>query len=293
MPHINQNLIKRSADAVKLLIENSINTGASKVTVAFNTFFKNIEVSEDRNRVSAIRREIIQVTDNGNGISQTAVQTALAPIIDVAFVEIRTRQKNEKSGIFIAFEDSKITKQEDVSCDDGTSVSVKNLLWNKPERREHLKSPDKEFQYIISEIKRIALANPDIELEFLVNDNVIYRLQTTGFKQRILHIFGNNFSSKLLNIEAKTDTVNLYGFVTSPQSANKNPEQFLFVNGHFTQNKKIRNAILTAYENKLESENLPHYFIHIEVKTENENDICSVLTEAANKALETSNSLFD
>ncbi|MDR0830326.1 MAG: DNA mismatch repair endonuclease MutL [Prevotellaceae bacterium] len=276
-------VIQRPASVVKELMENSIDAGASKVSVS----------------VKSAGRTFIQVSDNGKGMSQTDARMAferhatskitnaddlfslrtmgfrgeaLASIAAVAGVELKTRQKDADFGTFIEIAASNIVKQEAVSCAEGTTFLVKNLFFNVPARRKFLKTNQTELQHIISEFQRVVLANSTVAFELSADDDVIYELPAANFKQRISAIFGKkirHFSQNILNIEAKTGIVNLHGFIGTPQVAVKNAQQFFFVNGRFMRHPYFHKAVASAYENMLQPETSPFYFIYFEVNPEN------------------------
>jgi len=270
-------VIQRPASVVKELVENSIDAGATSITI-------NIKDSG---------RTLIQVIDNGKGMSPTdarmsferhatskireandlfAIRTmgfrgeALASIAGVADVEVRTRPHGEELGTFIHILGSAIQKQEADQCAEGTNFSVKNIFFNIPARRKFLKSNSSELKYIITEVQRIALANPELAIELYHNNSVIYNLPSENVRKRIVSLFGKNINQSLIPVDTNTSVINISGFIGQPKYARKTlGEQFFFVNGRFMKHPFFNRAIQQAYDRILPPETFPSYFLYFEV----------------------------
>ncbi len=270
-------VIQRPASVVKELVENSIDAGSTNVTI-------NIKDSG---------RTLIQVIDNGKGMSPTdarmsferhatskireandlfAIRTmgfrgeALASIAGVADVELRTRQHGEELGTFIHILGSAIQKQEADHCAEGTNFSVKNIFFNIPARRKFLKSNSSELKYIITEVQRIALANPELAISVYHNNSVIYNLPSENIRKRIVSLFGKGINQNLIPVETNTSLINISGFIGQPKSAKKTlGEQFFFVNGRFMKHPFFNKAVQQAYDRILPPETFPSYFLYFEV----------------------------
>ncbi len=270
-------VIQRPASVVKELVENSIDAGSTSVTI-------NIKDSG---------RTLIQVIDNGKGMSPTdarmsferhatskireandlfAIRTmgfrgeALASIAGVADVELRTRQHGEELGTFIHILGSSIQKQEADHCAEGTNFSVKNIFFNVPARRKFLKSNSSELKYIITEVQRVALANPGLALSLYHNNSVIYNLPSENVRKRIISLFGKNIGQNLIPVDTDTTLINISGFIGQPRSAKKTlGEQFFFVNGRFMKHPFFNKAVQQAYDRILPPDTFPSYFLYFEV----------------------------
>ena len=270
-------VIQRPASVVKELVENSIDAGATSITI----------------NVKDSGRTLIQVVDNGKGMSPTdarmsferhatskireandlfAIRTmgfrgeALASIAAVADVELRTRVTGSELGTFIHMLGSVIQKQETTSCGEGTNFSVKNLFFNVPARRKFLKSNSAELRYIITEFQRIALANPLIEFSLYHNNSLVYNLPNENTRKRIAGLFGKNHLASLIPVETSTTAINISGFIGQPKYAKKTMgEQFFFVNGRFMKHPFFHKAVLQAYDRILPPESFPSYFLYFEV----------------------------
>ncbi len=306
-------VIQRPASVVKELVENAIDAGASQVTV----------------NIKDAGRTLIQIIDNGCGMSDTdarmsferhatskirsandifAIRTmgfrgeALASIAAIADVELRTKEHDKELGTFIHISGSEVISQEPVSCDNGTNFQVKNLFFNVPARRKFLKSNPAELKHIINEIQRIALANPEIALSLHHNGSVVYELNSSNKRVRIVSMFGKSINQNLIPIDTETTLVKISGFIGQPKYSRKTfGEQFFFVNKRFMKHPFFHKAILLAYEKILPPDSIPSYFIYFdlnpadidvnihptktEIKFENESAIWQILQASVREAL--------
>jgi DNA mismatch repair protein MutL len=270
-------VVQRSASAVKELIENSIDAGADKIQLI----------------VKDAGKSLIQIIDNGCGMSVTdarmcferhatskirkaedlfAIRTmgfrgeAMASIAAIAQVELKTRRIEDELGTCIFIEGSEVISQEACSANPGTSISIKNLFYNTPARRNFLKSNAVEMRYIIDELQRIALANPQVFFTLHHNGQEVYHLPAATLKQRIIHLFGNNYNERLVPVEEDTTVVKLRGFVGKPEFARKTRgEQFFFVNNRFIKDAYLNHAVLMAFKELLPEDTFPLYVLYIEI----------------------------
>jgi DNA mismatch repair protein MutL len=270
-------VIQRPASVVKELVENAIDAGGDSITV----------------NVKDAGRTLIQVTDNGKGMSPAdarmsferhatskiheandlfSIRTmgfrgeALASIASVAEVELRTRQQGEELGTFLHILGSVLQKQQTDHCPEGSNFSVKNLFFNVPARRKFLKSNSYELKNIITEIQRIALANPELSISFFHNQAPVYELPSENVRKRIVSLFGKTINQSLTPVETETTLVKLTGFIGQPKFAKKSfGEQFFFVNGRFMKHPFFHRAVMQAYERILPPDAIPSYFLYLEV----------------------------
>jgi DNA mismatch repair protein MutL len=270
-------VIQRPASAVKELLENAIDAGATQIKLL----------------VKDAGKSLIQVIDNGSGMSETdarmcferhatskireandlfSIRTlgfrgeALASIAAIAQVELKTRKVDEEVGTSIIIEGSKVKSQDPVACQQGTTFIVKNLFYNIPARRYFLKSDTVEFRHILEEFQRVALVHPDIEFSLFNNDKPVFQLSKGNLRQRIVHIFGNQINEKLLPVEAKTELVSVVGYIGKPETARKTRgEQYFFANGRFIKHPYLHHAVEQAFEELIPDSAIPSYFLYIEV----------------------------
>jgi len=272
-------VVQRPASVVKELLENAIDAEATSIQL----------IIKDAGKI------LIQVIDNGKGMSQTDARLsferhatskikraedlfnlhtkgfrgeALASIAAIAHVDLRSKQENQEVGTCIKIEGSTVVSQENISTSKGTSVAVKNLFYNIPARRNFLKSNAIETRHIVNEFQRITLAHPNIAFSFYHNDNEVYHLSTGNLRQRIVAIFGKKTNEKLVPINEITDVLEITGFVAKPEFAKKKRgEQFFFVNDRFIKNAYLNHAVSSAFESLLSSGYFPTYFLYLKVPT--------------------------
>ncbi len=270
-------VVQRPASAVKELVENAIDAGADKIQLILKDAGKSL----------------IQVIDNGCGMSLTdarmsferhatskirkaedlfAIRTmgfrgeAMASIAAIAHVELKTRRYEDELGTCIIIEGSEVLSQQACSANTGTSISVKNLFYNTPARRNFLKGNPVEMRHIVDEFQRVALANPNIFFTMHHDGQEVYHLPATALKQRIVHLFGNTYNQRLVPVEEDTSIIKLHGYVGKPEFARKTRgEQFFFVNNRYIRDAYLNHAVLTAFEELLPDESYPLYVLFIEI----------------------------
>lgn len=270
-------VVQRPASAVKELMENSIDAGATEIKVI----------------VKESGKALLQVIDNGKGMSETDARLslerhatskirkaedlftlhtmgfrgeALASIAAVSQMELRTRTPENELGTSIVVEASEVKKQEPVACEKGTSISVKNLFYNIPARRNFLKSNPVELKHIIEEFQRLALANPELSMTFIQGDEVIYDLPGGKLSQRIIGLFGKAYQEQLAPCQEETTLTKIRGYIGKPDFARKTRgEQFLFVNRRFIRSNYLHFAVMNAFEGLLPEQSYPFYVLFIDI----------------------------
>lgn len=306
-------VIQRPASVIKELVENSIDAGATSVTI----------VLKDAGRT------LIQVVDNGCGMSDTdarlaferhatskirqaddlfALHTmgfrgeALASIAAIAQIDLRTMQKGASVGTRIVINGSKVESQEPEACVPGSNMMVKNIFFNVPARRKSLKKDSVELSAIMREFERLALVNIAVDFTLVHNDVTLHSLRRGSMKQRICELFGKNLDKQLIPIETDTSIVSVNGFVGLPANARKrNPLQYFMVNGRNMRHPYFHKAVMQCYERLIPADEQPNYFISLrvdpetidvnihptknEIKFENEQAIWQILTAAIRDSL--------
>ena len=274
-------VVQRPASVVKELLENAIDAKATSIQLI----------------VKEAGRQSIQVIDNGSGMSVTDARMAferhatskisttddifhihtkgfrgeaLASIAAVAQVELKTKQEEEEVGHLLRIHGGEVKAQEATVTPTGTMITVNNLFFNVPARRNFLKSNQVEFRHIMDEFHRVALSHEDIDFSLIHNDNEVFRLNGTHLAQRILHVFGKKLEGQLIPISEATDIVKISGFIGKPTTAKKSRgEQFFFVNHRFIRSGYMHKAIQNAFENLIAPGEHPTYFIFMEIDPEN------------------------
>jgi DNA mismatch repair protein MutL len=269
-------VIQRPASAVKELLENSIDSGATEVQLI----------------VKDSGKTLIQVTDNGCGMTPGdarmsferhatskiqdasdlfAIHTlgfrgeALASIAAVAQVEIRTRRMEDELGTKIEIEGSVFKSQLAYPCPPGTSILVKNLFFNVPARRSFLKSDSLELKHITSEFYRVALVHHDVRMSFYHNNKLVHQLIPSNRKQRIVSLMGGSYNERLVPVEQVTEALSITGFIGKPEFARKNRgEQYFFVNNRYIRHPYLAHSVESAYHELIPKDSVPSYFIYID-----------------------------
>lgn len=270
-------VVQRPASVVKELMENAVDAGATQIVVTTRQG----------------GRELIKVTDNGRGMSPADARNsflrhatskissaedlfrlhtkgfrgeALASIAAVAQVELTTRRPEDELATRIHIEGSQYKKTENVTGAAGTTLSVKNLFYNIPARRNFLKSDSLEFSRISDEFIRLALAHPELGFELYRDDNLVYKLQPSNLRRRIVSVFKANTDNKLVPVEENTDVVKITGFVYKPEFARaKGCEQFLFVNRRFIKSSYLSSAVFSAFQGLIPERHYPGYFLYFDI----------------------------
>jgi DNA mismatch repair protein MutL len=273
-------VIQRPASVVKELIENAVDAGANKIELHIKDAGKtSIQIIDDGKgmsemdaRMSFERHATSKISSAADLFSLTTKGfrgEALASIAAIAHVEMETVEEGEQIGTKIEIAGSKVTTQEPSSRAKGTSISVKNLFFNVPARRNFLKSDNVETKHIIEEFNRIALTHPEVGFVFSHNGNVIHNLEGAGLRKRIVDLFGRNFNNKLVPIEEETDIVKITGFIVKPEFSKKTRgEQYFFVNNRFFKDSYFNHAVVAGYDNLIASKHYPSYFIYLEVPSQ-------------------------
>jgi DNA mismatch repair protein MutL len=270
-------VIQRPGSAVKELLENAVDAEADEIKLIINDAGK----------------ALVQVIDNGKGMSETDARLAferhatskiksiddlfriktmgfrgeaLASIAAVAQVELKTKRAEDPTGTFIEIENSRVINQEPVAFNKGTSIAMKNLFFNVPARRNFLKSNTAELRNIMDEFIRVAMAFPDIFFSLQSNGQEVFHLEKGSFKQRIVQILGNSYNAKLVSVQEETDYLNITGFVGKPETAKKTRgDQYLFVNNRFIKSAYLNHAIMNAFSEMIPKDSFPMYALFIDL----------------------------
>ena len=270
-------VIQRPASAVKELMENALDAGATQIDLV----------------VKDAGKSMIMVVDNGCGMSETdarmcferhatskiskaedlfAIRTmgfrgeALASIAAIAQVELKTRRKEDEVGVKIVNEGSVVKEQSLVPMQPGTTFTVKNLFFNVPARRNFLKSPQAEMRHIVEEFTRVSLMNPGIGFTLTSDGKEMYHLYPGNLKQRIMGLFGSNYEERLLPVHQEAERVSIDGFIVKAEYAKKTRgEQYFFVNKRFIKHAYLHHAIENAFMEMIPQDSFPGYFLNIEV----------------------------
>ena len=306
-------VVQRPANAVKELLENSLDAGATKITLL----------------VKDGGSTLMQVIDNGKGMSEMDARLcwerhatskirkaedlfklntygfrgeAMASIAAVSQVEMKTKRADDEVAQLIRIEGSEVLEQRVDAAPQGTNIAIKNLFYNLPARRNFLKSIAVETKHIVEEFLRQAMANPTVELVYHNNGSMVYHFKAQPLKDRVLEAMGKKPNTEILEVKENTDIVEITGFVGAPGTAKRTRgEQFFFMNGRFIRSNYFHHAVSAAYEGLIQSDEYPLYALYLnvdpakvdvnvhptktEVKFEDEKHIYNLVKAAVRKAL--------
>ena len=269
-------VIQRPASVIKELVENSVDAGATEIKIY----------------IKDAGRTLIQVVDNGKGMSETDARMsferhatskileasdlftlrtmgfrgeALPSICAISQVELKTRQNDSETGTRLVISASKVEMQEPCVCACGTNIMVKNIFFNLPARRKFLKSDNVELSNIMREFERLALVNHNIRMSIDTGQREL-DLRPGSFRQRIGDLWKNNLNMQLLPVEVDTSLVKISGFVSRPEFARRrNALQYLIVNGRNMKHPYFHRAVVSCFEHLIPSDTQPCYFLRFEV----------------------------
>ncbi len=270
-------VIQRPASVIKELVENAVDAGATAITIV----------------IKDAGRTLIQVIDNGSGMSPTDARMAferhatskissaddlyslhtmgfrgeaLPSIAAVSQIDLRTMREGDAVGVRLLISESRFEGQEPVSCVPGTNISVKNIFFHMPARRKFLKKDSVELGHIMREFERLALVNTGIDFTLIHNDVTLHQFSHGTFKQRIGALFGKNTEGQIAEIGTETSLVKISGFIGMPRFAKKRGfNQFFFVNGRNMRHPAFHRALMSCYEPLVLPQAQPSYFINFEV----------------------------
>lgn len=308
-------VVQRPASVVKELLDNAIDAASKNIKIVIKDSGKQlIQVIDDGIGMGEVDARMCFEKHATSKIASTDdlcnIQTmgfrgeAMSSIAAVAQVEMKTRLHEAPIGISIVIEGSKIKKQEAIATSPGTKISVKNLFYNVPARRNFLKSNPVEFKHILEEVQHAALARPEIRWRLYHNDTEIYNLSPEKLSHRIVHLFGESYKKQLIPCKETTNIVAIEGYIGKPEQAKKTRgEQFLFVNQRFIKSPLLNHAIKQAYDRLLPTDGFPFYALYLtidpqlidinvhptktEIKFQDEKALYAILQAAIKKSLAT------
>ena len=306
-------VVQRPASVVKELIENSLDAKATRISII----------------VKDAGKALIQIVDNGEGMSEQdaslsfrrhatskirsmadleGIKTlgfrgeALASVAAVAQIELKTRSDSDDLATTIRIEGDEVKEKSKSALERGTSITVRNLFYNTPARRNFLKTRQTELKNITDAIVRMAIVYPDVEWFYESDDEVMLDLKSKSAEGRAEDIFGKSQFESMFKFDNANELMKVNGFLGKPNFARKSrAEQFVFLNQRFIFNKMINHAVFHAYEHLLEKGSFPFFILNLtidpqkvdvnvhpskmEVKFENESNIYRIILSVVRKAL--------
>ena len=254
-------VIERPASVIKEMVENSIDAGATNISVEI----KNGGIS------------YLRVSDNGKGIMQEDMELcferhatskirtaddlatvrsmgfrgeALASIAAIAHVEMVSKTQDAETGFRIVIEAGKVLEKEEIGCPVGTSITVTNLFFNTPVRYKFLKKDFTEAGYIEDAITRLALVNPNIAMKLISTGKTVIATNGNGkIKDVIYSIYGKEIAEKVLDIDYTYEDIHVKGVVGKPEISRSNrSNQLFFVNKRYIKDKGLTAAAEQAFK---------------------------------------------
>ncbi|MEX0680251.1 MAG: DNA mismatch repair endonuclease MutL [Balneolales bacterium] len=270
-------VIQRPASIVKELLDNSIDSGADRITIT----------------IQNAGRTMIQVSDNGCGMSETDIKLcflrhatsklqdiedlynirtlgfrgeAMASVASVSHVTVTTKRLEDNNGIEYEIRGGEENKLDPAATENGTTVTVRNLFYNVPARRAFLKTDATEFRHILLAIQQAAIAYPEISFHVDADGEIIYRLPSDELANRISELFGHTYKASLIPFSEETSLVRMQGYLSDPKLAKKTRgEQFLFVNKRPIMHRHINYIIQEIYRDWIKEGQYPFYALFFEV----------------------------
>jgi DNA mismatch repair protein MutL len=314
-------VVGRPEAVVKELIENSIDAEAETITLivkdAGKTYIQVIDdgcgMSEDDALLSFQRHATSKITEASD---LECIKTlgfrgeALASIAAVAQVELKTKTINDELGTLIKINGGEISENSKIHSDKGTSVTIRNLFYNTPARRNFLKSNQTEFKHIHDTFIRLAISNYNKSFIFINEDEELFNLKSESLHERLKSIYGVKFCENLIELEHSNQLISLNGYISKPSFTKKNKqEQNLFLNKRYVISKSLSFAVHSAYEDLIDKGDYPNFYLFLnldpikfdinvhpsklEVKFDDERSIFSFIRFGVRSALEKNDLVFN
>ena len=306
-------VIEKPIGAVKELVENSIDAGASYISI----------------EVEGGGFDLISITDNGGGIHEDDVELAfvkhatskisnaddlfavdtlgfrgeaLPSIAAVSHIKLTTRTRSADTGVSVNVENGVVTNKEHVACNVGTKIEVRGLFYNTPARKKYFKSVKSEAADITKYVSRLILTNPNLKISYTLDGKQVYSSTGDGLQEAIFAVYGADCLSQCLEVSFYREEIRVYGYIGNPQYTKANKTyQTLAVNGRYITDQNIAGAIMHAFRKYLMTRQFPFYVLHIdlpcdqvdvnvhpkklEVRFTNLNRVCSAFYHGVQNAL--------
>lgn len=270
-------VVEKPVGAVKELVENSIDAGASRIVI----------------EVNGGGFDLISITDNGSGINEEdldlafvkhatsklqhaddlyAIQSlgfrgeALSSIAAISHVKLTTRTHAADTGVCVSVEDGVVADKQYVSANVGTKIEIRDLFYNTPARRKFFKTPSHESADISKFVARLILTNPNLEITYILDGNVVYETKGNGLEEAIFAIYGSDCLRNCIKVSMYRENLRIDGYIGIPEysKANRN-YQTLSVNGRYIVDQAISGAIMQAYKNFLMTRKFPFYILNLDI----------------------------
>lgn len=273
-------VVERPANAVKELLENALDAGASKIEIALQQGgIKSIRISDNGSGIGvddlslALHRhatsKIRSLDDLEHVASMGFRGEGLASIAAISRLSLTSRHVDAPHGNSITAIDGVLHAPTAAAHGVGTTVEVADIYFNTPARRKFLKSDNTEWAHCLNAIERIALSRPDVAFHVNHNQKTVYQLPAQSLLDRIAAIVGNDFQDASLPVDADNGVMQLTGHIGKPTySKGKADKQYVFVNGRFVRDKIVLHAVKQAYQDVLHVALTPAFVLQLTVPPE-------------------------
>ena len=270
-------VVERPASALKELLENSVDAGATNVSVTLaGGGTKHLKVADDGHGIARNDLPIALARHATSKITSLEDLTciaslgfrgeALASIASVARVTLTSRTADDKHAWRIMVSGGELGDSEPAAHEAGTTIEVNDLFFNTPARRKFLKSEPTEYAHCDEVFKRLALAKPGIAFKLQHNGRAHWHLKAQSAAERITEVIGAEFSAAATAVDAHAGPLRLSGFVGLPAAARgTRDDQYFFVNGRFVRDKLLAHALRQAYQDVLHHERHPSYVLFLDI----------------------------
>lgn len=270
-------VVERPASVVKELVENSVDAGATSVTVEI----KNGGMS------------YIRVTDNGGGIEKDDLKTAflphatskikngadlakimtlgfrgeaLASIAAVSSVEVFTKTRADNFGSLITVKGGKVIEEDETGCADGTTVIVRDLFFNTPARMKFLKKDSAETAYITDVMNKVILGNPSVAVKYISQSKTVTSAGDGNLKNAIFAVYGADYAKNLIEVDYSDESIRVSGFIGNSQiSRNTRAYQTFFINGRNFVSRALSAALSEGCKNTVMVGKFPFAVLNVEI----------------------------
>ena len=268
-------VVQQPASVVKELVENSIDSGATDIT---------IEILD-----GGIRE--IRIKDNGCGIAREDIKNAflphatskvkdiedldsistlgfrgeaLASIASVSIVDIDSKQSTDQVGSSLSIRGGDFSDITDSACSNGTTISVQNLFFNTPARAKFLKKPHQEETEVTSVVQKTIFANPNISFTYTVDGDIVYKTSGDGLLSSIYSVYGRDVQDNCIEVDETKRGVSVKGYICAPNTTKPNRNyQTIIINGRFIKDFSISSVVANAYGDRLMKRCFPIFVLDI------------------------------
>lgn len=314
-------VVNRPESVVKELLENSIDAGATDITLIVKDAGKSlVQVidngagMDEEDAVNSFKRHSTSKISTYNDLEN--IQTlgfrgeALASICSISQVEMKTKTNEADVGTSVRVDGNEINEVSKTNIERGTSIAVRNLFYNTPGRRNFLKSNNTEFRHIYETFIKLAISNPNISFKFVNDDKTLFDIKQSAIDERLRDIYTNTITESLIPVNSESSILKINGFISKPGFTKKSKqEQFYYLNNRYFNSKSLNFAVYSGYGDLIEKGNYPTFFLFIEidptkvdvnvhpskleVKFEEEGAVFGFIKNAVQKALKEADLVFD